>query len=200
MSLIGITGGVATGKSAVTALLRQKGAVTFSADEAARAVLAPDTPTLRQVAETFGNEFLLPDGRLDRARLGARIFSDPAARRALEALTHPPILALLHQQIAAAQEKDPAAIIAVEVPLLFEAGMEDWFDRIVVVAASEPTQIARLRARDGLSEEEARRRIATQRPLSEKIARADDVIWNEGTLADLAAPVEALWDRLRSSA
>jgi len=199
MPTIGITGGVATGKSAVAALFHRKGAVVFSADEAARDVLAPGSPALQQVVETFGPDYLLPDGRLDRARLGARVFSDPAARRALEAITHPRILALLRAQIEATRQQDPDALIIVEAPLLYEAGMAGWFDRIVVVAASEPTQIERLRARDGLTEEEARRRIAAQMPLAEKIARADDVIWNEGALADLESPVEAILGRIRDA-
>jgi dephospho-CoA kinase len=195
MPAIGITGGLATGKSLVAGLLRERGAVTFSADEAARAVVAPGSPILRRIAATFGPEYLLPDGSLDRAKLGARVFDDPDARHTLESLTHPPILEHLRSQMDAARRAGPPdAVIAVEVPLLFEAGMEDWFDKVVVVACSERAQVARLAARDGLSAEEARRRIAAQMPLAEKIARADYVVWNEAAKEEIRSQVAKLWD------
>lgn len=197
MPTIGITGGLATGKSSVASLFREWGAVVISADEIAREVLAPGTPALQEVMERFGPEMLRPDGTLDRARLGALIFADLGARRALEAITHPRILALMKERIqSAVDEHGRNTIIAVEVPLLYEAGMESWFDAVLVVASSEQTQIARLRARDGLSEAEARQRIASQMPLAEKIARADYVIWNEGDPKQLAEEVKAVWRKL----
>jgi dephospho-CoA kinase len=200
MPTVGITGGVATGKSTVAALFRDLGAVVLSADEIAREVLAPGTPALEEVVHRFGSEMLHPDGTLNRARLGTLIFANPEARHALEAITHPRILALMKERLQAATEKHgPKAIIVAEVPLLYEVGMESWFDAVLVVAASEPTQIARLRARDSLSEAEARQRIASQRPLSEKIARADYVIWNEGDPKQLAEAVKAVWRKLSAA-
>lgn len=197
MPSIGITGGLATGKSMVASLFRELGAIVFSADEIAREVLAPGTPALQEIVVRFGPEMLRPDGTLDRARLGALIFANPEARRALEAITHPRILALMKERIQSALNKHGRdALIAAEVPLLYEVGMEDWFDAILVVAASEQTQIDRLRVRDGLSEAEARQRIACQMPLTEKIARADYVVWNEGDQKQLAEKVKAVWREL----
>jgi dephospho-CoA kinase len=198
--LLGITGGLATGKSLVTRLLRAKGAVTFSADEAARAILTPGGPVLHAIAQAFGPEMIRADGTLDRERLGQRIFADPQDRARLEQITHPPILRLLHAQIEGAQADLPAeTVIAVEVPLLFEKHLENWFERIAVVAASESVQVARLRARSGLAAAEARRRLAAQWPMADKIARADHVIANDGSLQDVAEAVDALWKRLQTA-
>lgn len=197
MSVLGITGGIATGKSLVTRRFRQQGALVFSADEAARAILTPGGSVLDAIRDAFGAEMLLPDGSLDRARLGQRIFADAAARARLNRLTHPPILRLLRAQIEAAREDFPCALIAVEVPLLYEANLQDWFDSVLVVTAPERAQIARLRARDGLSEAQARQRIAAQRPLKDKAARADIVLSNDGTPADLEAATDRLIARLR---
>jgi dephospho-CoA kinase len=200
MPVIGITGGIATGKSLVTDLFRQRGATTFSADEAARAMLAPGGPVLASIVQAFGPEIQRPDGNLDRAALGQRIFADPEARARLDRILHPPILRLLRAQIAAAQEDlPPEAVIAVEVPLLYEAHLEDWFDHIVVVSASETTQLTRLRIRNGLEEAEARQRLAAQWPLADKVARADFVLTNDGSRDEIAAAVAALWKRLRTA-
>jgi dephospho-CoA kinase len=197
MPVIGITGGMATGKSTVANLFGELGATVFSADEASRFITAPGTPAHQQIVALFGPACLLPDGQLNRAAIGQRVFSDPEARRALESITHPAILQRLRSQIEAARAVLPAdAVIAVEVPLLYEAGMEDWFDRVVVVAVSEETEVARLCQRNGYDRDEAHRRIAAQMPLKEKVARADDVIWNEGSLAETKRKIEALWKQL----
>jgi dephospho-CoA kinase len=196
--ILGITGGLATGKSAVTRLLRERGVTVFSADEAARATLT--APVVRAIAAAFGPEMLRPDGSLDRAQLGARVFADPAARGRLNRITHPPILRLLCSQIEAARDDlPPGSLIAVETPLLYETELSGWFDSVLVVSAPESVQIARLQARNGLVEAEARRRIAAQWPLREKEARADYVIVNDGTLADLEQAVDALLNRLHES-
>ncbi len=197
MLTIGITGGVATGKSTVATLFRQHGATVLSADEAAREVTAPGSPVLAQIASAsaFGHEYILPDGSLDRAALGQRVFSKSEDRAALEAITHPAILQRLHEQIEAARAVlPPNSVIAVEVPLLYEAGMESWFDRVVVAACSEPVQLSRLQSRGNLSEEEARLRTGTQMPLAEKISRAHYTLWNNSTLEYLQMQFEKLWD------
>ena len=194
MPVIGITGGLATGKSAVMEILRRRGAVVFSADEAARAVLNPRSALLREIAAAFGPEVLTDDGNLNRARLAERIFADETARKRLDHIMHPPILSLLRAQIEAVQDDfAPETVIAVEVPLLFETNLSDWFDRIAVVDASETVQISRLMSRSGLNEAEARRRIAAQMSLSEKKSRADFVISNNGPREALAAQVNALF-------
>jgi dephospho-CoA kinase len=196
MPVIGLTGGIATGKSAVARLLRERGAEVLSADEAARDVVRPGSPVLARIVEAFGPGVLLPDGSLDRAALGRVVFADEDARLRLEAITHPAILALLRQRIDAIMAERPEAWVVVETPLLYEAGMEDWFDRVVVVTAPEHLQVARLRERDGYSEEEARRRIAAQMPLAEKAARADVVLSNDRDLAWLEQQVDGVGCRL----
>jgi dephospho-CoA kinase len=197
MLIIGLTGGLATGKSLVTQLLARHGAVVFSADEAARVVVAPDGLIVREIVAAFGPEVLTPDGALDRTYLARRIFSDADSRAQLNHITHPPILRLIRAQIAAVREDLPPHTVAVfEVPLLFEGKMQDWFERIVVVTASETVQVRRLLERNGLDEAEARRRLAAQLPLASKIARADYVVPNDGSLPDLVAAVDALWQRV----
>lgn len=198
--LLGITGGLATGKSTVTRLLREKGAVVFSADEAARAVLTPGGSVLDDLVAAFGPEILLPDGSLDRPRLSRRIFADPQAREQINRILHPPILRLLRAQMEGARDDlPPGSVIAVEVPLLFETHLEGWFELIVVVAASESKQIERLQARNGLNEAEARRRLAAQWPLAEKVARADYVMVNDGSPEELAAAVDTMWEKVHSA-
>lgn len=179
MPSIGLTGGIATGKSAIAAELRKLGAVVFSADQAAREVTAPGGPALQGIVDRFGAGMLHGDGTLDRAALAERVFADPDERRALEALTHPHILARLREQMDRALAADPGAVVVVEAPLLFEAGMAAWFDRVVVVAAHPETQLVRLNASRGMSETEARARIAAQMPLADKIAASDITIWND---------------------
>ncbi len=197
MPIIGITGGIGTGKSTVATMLGELGAVTINADDAAREVLDPESEGLREVAAAFGQEVIHPDGTLDRAKLADIVFEDSEARKKLEAITHPRILALMRKWIDRAQRRNlPDSIIAVEVPLLFETGMEGWFDRIVVVSASEPSQVKRLRDRSQLSESEALARIKAQMPLAEKTARAHHVIPNDGSLADLRKAVKRLWAEL----
>ncbi len=200
MLLIGITGGIATGKSEVTRLLATQGAVTFSADEAARAVLVPGGVALRQITAQFGPEMRTPNGQLDRARLGRAVFADSTARIRLEAILHPLIRSLLLAQIEAVQpDFPPDTIIAVEIPLLYEGGLQTWFDAVVVVAASEEVQLRRLRERNGLDATEARRRLVAQWPLADKIARADKIIVNDGTMQELTVAVQKLWQELTNT-
>jgi dephospho-CoA kinase len=199
--LVGITGGVATGKSTVATLFRKLGATVFSADEAAHEVVAPGSPALQAIADRFGPEFILPDGTLDRARLGALVFADPAARADLERITHPAILQLLRKQIDSGRATLPAgSVIAVEVPLLFEAGMEDWFDLVIVVACSPDVQMARLRSRSGLDEGEATKVISAQMPLEEKVRRAHITLWNDGLPDELEREVVRVWTILTGAA
>lgn len=200
MPLIGLTGGIATGKSVVTRLLAQRGAVTFSADEAARAVLVRKGPALRGIAAEFGPEMLTPLGDLDRARLGRHVFADSDARHRLERILHPLIRSLLRAQIEAAQQDLPAdTVLVVEIPLLYEGGLETWFDQVVVVTASEAVQRERLQHRNGLEPVEISRRLAAQWPLDRKIARADIVLTNDGSQRQLEAAVKKLWQRLNQS-
>lgn len=199
MPLIGLTGGIATGKSAATRMLAQRGATTFSADEAARAVLVRNGPALHRIVQEFGPEMLTPLGDLDRARLGRTVFADSEARQKLEQILHPLIRSLLRTQIEAAQrDLGPNALIIVEIPLLYEGGLETWFDQVIVLTAPESIQIDRLRLRNGLDAAEADRRIAAQWPLKRKVARADHVLVNDGSLSQLEAAIKNIWPLLNS--
>ena len=173
MLTVGITGGLATGKSLVTRLLRERGAVVFSADQAARAVLIPTgKPAANRRCVWAGHSQC--GWQIESRLLGTRVFADEAPRGILNRITHPPILRLLRAQMDACRiDLPPDTLVAVEVPLLFETKMQAWFERIVVVTASEEVQVSRLAARNLLPQAEARRRLAAQMPLSQKIALAD---------------------------
>ena len=196
MRVLGITGGIATGKSTATQMLAQLGAPTISADAIARALLAPGTPTAQAVLAAFPSCAAPEVGRIDRRALARIIFADAQARSQLEALTHPPIIQALRQQIAEWRASNAAPLAAAEVPLLFEAGLENDADKVVVVICPEPMQQARLCARDGISQEEAQRQIAAQWPLAEKIIRADFVVTTDNDLEDTRRQVAALWESL----
>jgi dephospho-CoA kinase len=199
MHILGVTGGVATGKSTVTRMLADLGAPTVSADALARDLLAPGAAATRAVLAAFPAcaDLADPAGQtVDRRALGRLVFDDPSARARLEALTHPAIIAALAEQVAAWRPSSEAPAAAAEIPLLFEAGLTALVGTVVVVACAEAAQVARLRARLGADEAEARRLIQAQWPLSEKIARADVVITTDGDLADTRRQVGALWETL----
>ena len=197
--VIGLTGGLASGKSAVAAILRDLGAHVVSADAIAREIVEPGSPALGEIVEAFGGEILTPDGRLDRARLAARIFADPEARVRLNAITHPRIRERLRAEVTRLQRTlPPDSVIVLDIPLLLDTAPRDALplEGVVVVAVDEATQVQRLRRRDGLSAAEARRRLRAQRPLREKVAEADWLIDNSGTPEETHRQAEALWRRL----
>ncbi len=188
--LIGLTGGIASGKSAVADLLAAEGAVVIDADLLAREVVAPGTPGLAAVAERFGAGVLAGDGSLDRAALGRLVFADPDARRDLEALIHPQVRARADELTAAA----PVGAVVVQViPLLVETGQQGAFDLVVVVDAAPAVQVDRIRARDGLDEAAAHSRIRAQASREARLAAADWVIRNDGSREELAARVGRFW-------
>lgn len=197
--VFGLTGGIGSGKSTVARLLRERGVPVVDADELAREAVAPGSTGLAEVVDAFGPGVLGPDGALDRQKLGDLVFADPAARKRLNAITHP-IVRQLSQDRFLALAAQGVELAAYDVPLLFEVGLDAVLKPTVVVASSEAKQIERVRARDGLSEAAARARIAAQLPLDEKRRRADHVLENDGTLAELEQQVDALVQRLRASA
>jgi dephospho-CoA kinase len=194
---IALTGGIATGKSHVRARLAQLGVPTIDADVLARDVVAIGTPGLAAVVTRFGDDVLCPDGSLDRARLAEIVFTDPAARRDLEAIVHPQVRRLTDHWF---ESLDPSVhpFAVADVPLLFEAGRDKDFDTIIVVACNPETQVKRVMHRDGASEEQARRRLAAQWPISDKVRRADFVIETEGTVDDTNRQIDELLVRLRA--
>jgi dephospho-CoA kinase len=197
--IVGLTGGVASGKSALSRHFEAKGIVVADADVAARAVVAPGHPALAQIVARFGPQILREDGSLDRAALRQRIFDDPQARRDLEAITHPAIRMLLQQ--ACREATSPYAVAA--IPLLTEVGARTaypWLDRIVVVDAPEATQHARLMQRDGITAALAQRMIEAQATRAARLAIADDVVVNDGDAARLQDAANALDLRYRALA
>ncbi|WP_428267645.1 dephospho-CoA kinase [Haliangium sp.] len=196
MRIIGLTGGIASGKSTVARMLRELGAAIVDADVLAREVVAPGSPALAEIQARFGAAVIQADGSLDRAKLGERVFADAEARRALEQITHPRIAAAGQREIARLAQ-DGADPILYEAALIVEKKLYTWMQGLIVVSVPRPVQVARLMARDGIDEAAAEARLAAQLPLSEKVAVADHVIDNGGTEADTRTQVEALWRRLR---
>lgn len=193
--VIGLTGGIASGKSTVATMLRQLGAPVVDADELAREVVEPGKPALAEIAARFGEAVITADGRLDRERMGAIAFADDGARRALNAIIHPRIAEASQRAIA---EKAAAghAIVIYDAALLVENSIHHRLDGLIVVAAPDDIQIQRLIARDGIDEKAAKARLAAQLPLADKVAVADHVIDNSGDLERTRAQVHALWNEL----
>ena len=200
MLRVGLTGGIGSGKSAVADRFAALGAVVLDGDKAARAVVEPGTPGLAKIAGAFGPEVVRADGSLDRAKLAGIVFSDDAARAKLNAITHP----LIHEHIQAAEAAAVAAggpdtIVVHDIPLLAEGQRAADFAIVVVVDVPPDVQVARLAGR-GLPEDQARARMAAQATREQRLAIADIVIDNSGTLADLDRRVGEVWDELRSRA
>lgn len=196
MRVIGLTGGIATGKSTFAALLRARGVPVVDADALARAVVEPGTPALAEIARAFGPDVLRPDGALDRKRVADRVFADPAARRRLEAITHPAVRQAMLAETRRL-EGEGHALAFYDAPLLYEVGLDAALDAVVVVWAPRAVQRERLRRRDGLSEAAADARLAAQLPVDEKAARADLVVENAGAEAELAGKADRLLADLR---
>jgi len=200
MYLIGLTGGIASGKSVVAARLAERGAVVVDADKLAREVVEPGTPALAAIADRFGADVIAADGSLNRPALGAIIFTDPEARLALNAITHPAVWKRARELFAEAESADPDAVVVYDVPLLAEAAADRpiTFDLVVVVDASADTRLKRLVELRGLSEDEARHRISSQASDAERLALADVVIDSDGSLAETLAQADALYARVRA--
>jgi dephospho-CoA kinase len=189
---VGLTGGVGAGKSTVATLLAEHGAIVIDADAIAREVVEPGTPGLAAVVAEFGPDVLTADGALDRPRLAAVVFADEARRAALNAIVHPLVAARTAELMAAA----PAgAVVVYDVPLLVESNLAGGFDLVLVVKAGVATRLARLAGR-GMSESDARNRIAAQADDEQRRAVADIVLDNDGTVDDLRAQVDAAWARI----
>ncbi|MBV6496951.1 MAG: Dephospho-CoA kinase [Pyrinomonadaceae bacterium] len=176
MLAVGLTGSIATGKSFVTRYLRELGAEVIDADQAARMVVEKGTPGLEAVVREFGTEVLAPDGTLDRKKLGSIVFADEAKRLKLNSIIHPLVIEMQDEWLASVEERNRDAIAVVDAALMIESGGYKRFDKLIVVVAEPAVQLARLMARDNLSENEARRRIDAQMPQDEKRKFADHVI------------------------
>lgn len=197
MPLIALTGGIASGKSTIATRLAEHGAVIVDADRIVRDVQAPGSPVLGRIVAEFGADMVRPDGELDRAALGSRVFGDPEALGRLNALVHPAVKAESQRRFAAALQRDPAAVVVYDVPLLVEARADDPWDLIVVADAPAPVREERLVLQRGLARDEARKRIASQVPDEQRRAIADVLIDTSGTLDDTLRQTDRLWKRLR---
>ncbi|HZV81720.1 MAG TPA: dephospho-CoA kinase [Geobacteraceae bacterium] len=191
MRVIGLTGGIASGKSTVARLLAAHGIPVIDADQLARDAVLPGTPAFAAIVGLFGEGVLQADGTLDRQALGGRVFADPSLRRRLEAITHPAIRVLAEQKLGELRSRGEAVAVYM-APLLIEAGVTDRVDEIWVVYVDRETQLARVMARDGLSRDEAGQRLAAQMPMEEKAALGRIVIDNRGSEAELEKVVRAL--------
>lgn len=193
MWVLGLTGGIASGKSAAADAFARCGATVIDTDLLAREAVAPGAPALAEIAAAFGTEVLAADGGLDRAAMRARVFADPAARVRLEGILHPRIRALAAARIAAAARAEPPPPYCVlVVPLLVESGMQTMVDRILVIDVDTATQVERTMARDGIGADLARAMLAAQADRDTRLAAADDVIVNDADLATLERRVGAL--------
>lgn len=197
MLRVGLTGGIGAGKSEVSARLAAQGAVVIDADAIAREVVEPGTEGLAEVVDAFGREVLLPDGTLDRPRLGEIVFADPELRGKLNAIVHPKVGARMAELERAA---GPGAIVVLDVPLIAESGRTDDYDMVVVVDAPPRIQVDRLVRRRGMTREQARARMEAQASREQRLAIADIVIDNSGSLAELDRQVGDLWAELRRKA
>lgn len=196
--LVGLTGGIATGKSTVSDVLRQLGCEVIDADRLARDVVEPGQPALTAIVTEFGRDVVTAGGALDRKKLGAIVFADPERRRRLEAITHPAIRERFLARLDELADEGFAGIVVFDAPVMIESGNYKNMDRLIVVVTDEPTQMARLQGRDGTDDAEGRRKIASQMPLAEKARLADYVIDNSGSREATAEQVRRVFAALMS--
>lgn len=196
MLRVGLTGNIASGKSSVARVWRSLGGTVVDADQLARRAVEPGTPVLRAIEQRWGPGVLTPEGELDRAALRDIVFRDPSERARLEAVVHPAVAALREDHFRAASAAGAEVVVA-DIPLLFEAGLEDQFDLVVLVDAPEPVRRERLVRDRGLSQQEAQRMIDAQMPAARKRDKADVVIANEGTLGQLEQRAAEAWAEIR---
>jgi dephospho-CoA kinase len=198
MLKVALTGGIATGKSYVLEQLRKRGIPCLDADALAHGVTSAGTEATQAIAARFGREILAADGSVDRARLGRLVFADPAARRDLEAIVHPAVYRAITAGLRAFELIGGAPLAVVDVPLLYETGADEKFDKVIVTSCAPATQIARLVAR-GLTEDEARQRLAAQWATDEKAARADFVVRTDGAYEETDRQIDGVLQSLVSA-
>jgi dephospho-CoA kinase len=196
--LVGLTGGLASGKSTVAAMLARRGAIVVDADELSRRAVTPDTPGLARIVETFGPDVLDANGGLDRAALAAIVFADEKKRRALESIVHPEVFRLLDRVVDGYRATD--AVVVFDAPLIVETGFDRVCDLVIVVSTPAEAQLARVARTRGMSKDDARARIASQASPAERERRADILIHNDGSLEHLEGQVQDLWEELQRRA
>lgn len=197
MLIVGLTGGVASGKSVVSRILKEEGAYLIDADQIARELVQPRTSAWEELVKVFGKEILQKDGSIHRKQLAAKVFSDPKQRDLLNRTLHPRIKEEMGRRLKAIGQKDPEAIVVIDAPLLVETGNHREMDKVIVVISTEAQQIARLREREGMDQEEARRIMASQMATEEKVKVADFVIRNEGSLEETERRAREVFQELK---
>lgn len=196
--ILGITGNIASGKSTVSKELARRGAVVLDADQLAREVVESGSSVLKKMVKLFGTEILQKDGDLDRDRLGQMVFADVKVRAMLDRIIHPEIAKKSIEQLQELKKRTDIPLIVYEAPLLFEVGAEVRVDKVLVVKIDPEEQLKRLRVRDGSGEVAAQQRMAAQMPQQKKLARADFVIDNSGSIAETLKQIDLLWPQLVS--
>ncbi len=197
MRIIGLTGGIASGKSTVAKMLQKKGAYLLDADQLAREAVEPGQPAWQEIVNWLGQSILLPDRSIDRAKLGNLVFNDKQKLEQLNNIVHPWVGKRFTKLSEEIKEKDPEAVLVYDIPLLVEAGMQKMVDMIILVYVPRETQIMRLQKRDGISRVEAETRLKAQKPLEEKKKDADVIIDNRGKLPETARQVDRFWESFK---
>jgi dephospho-CoA kinase len=200
MILVGLTGGIASGKSLVAKILKDLGAYIIDADEIAHEVIQPGTPAYQEILQQFGSRILGKDSTIDRARLGQMVFGDSTKRDVLESIVHPRVFAVEETRRKEIVQQDPHAVIIFDAPLLIETRAHELMDRVIVVYADRKTQLKRLKERDHLDPEEAKRRISAQLPLSDKKLYADYVVDGTASPQEVAMQTQAIYKELKALA
>ena len=196
MLKIAITGGAGSGKTTVARMFRELGAEVVDADAAAREAVAVGTPAWQELRRLFGEEYFHPDGELNRGKVAQLVFADPEARKKLNDLVHPRVAAALQRRLKEL-ERQGVGLVLVDVPLLFEAGLESAYDRVIVVYVDPEDQVRRLQDRDGRGDEEIAGLLKAQWPLADKASRADFVVDNRGPLEETGKQVQEIWAELQ---
>jgi len=197
MLIVGLTGGVASGKTTVSQVLEEEGAHIIDADRIARELVQPHTPAWKKLVNAFGQEIVRADGSIHRKKLADKIFGDPGQRKRLNQILHPQIRKEMDRRVKEVEKKDPDAIVVIDAPLLVELGGHHQMDRLIVVTTTQAQQIDRLKKRDGINAEKAMRMFSSQMPLEEKAKRADFVIRNDGSLQETKKKAREVFRELK---
>jgi dephospho-CoA kinase len=200
MLIVGLTGGVASGKTAVSQILKEEGAYIINADQIARELVLPHKPAWSELIRAFGQEILQEDGSIQRKKLADKVFADPKQRKFLNQILHPRIKEEMDRRAKEIGEKDPEAIVVIDAPLIIELGDHREMDKLIVVTSTQPQQIERLKDRDGTNPEEALRIVSSQMPLKEKLKFADYVIRNEGSMEETKKRAKEVYQELKKMA
>jgi len=197
MLIVGLTGGVASGKTAVSRILKEEGAYIIDADQIARELVRPHKPAWGEIIRAFGREILQEDGSILRKKLADKVFTDPEQRKVLNRILHPRIKEEIDRRAKEIGQKDPEAIVVIDAPLLIELGMHHQMDRLIVVTSTQSQQMERLKKRDGRSPEEALKLFSSQMLVEEKEKLADFVIRNEGSLEEMKKRAKEVFKELK---